>query len=301
MDRLNPSGVESLSSAPPPECDLPGSLGDLQAALAIPQPSLQERLARIVRTIEADIIPRLVRAHRPPPAEAAAVAPSSPPPLDAALVAPFVQAVLADNEGAWQQTIERLSAQGVTIEAIYLDLLTPAARELGRMWEDDDVLFSDVTVGVGRLQRLMRRLSPAFGREVDHPSDGRRALLLPAPGEQHTFGLAMVAEFFRRGGWDVICDLDGKASDPVSLVRGEWFDVVGISAGVDARVDWLKAGITAVRHASRNRAVGVMVGGPIFVADPARAAAVGADATASDGRQAPIVAETLLDQRARRL
>ncbi len=297
MDRLSSSGANPLEGSAH-ECTMPDDLAAAEAAFGSPQPSLQERLARIVRTIEADIIPRLVHAHRPLPAEAPAAAPQT---IDPADVPPFVRDVLADNDTAWQQVVDRLSERGVPTEAIYLDLLSPAARLLGRMWEDDEVLFSDVTVAVGRLQRVMRRLSPAFGREVHHPADGRRALLLPAPGEQHTFGLAMVAEFFRRGGWDVVCDLDARSVDPVGLVRAEWFDVIGISAGVEARIDWLKSGIAAVRHASRNRAIGVMVGGPVFVAVPGRAGDVGADATAPDGRQAPIVAERLLDERARRL
>jgi MerR family transcriptional regulator, light-induced transcriptional regulator len=136
---------------------------------------------------------------------------------------------------------------------------------------------------------------------VDHPADGRRILLLPAPGEQHTLGLAMVAEFFRRAGWSVVGDEAARTSDPAALVRGEWFDVVGISAGSDARLDWLKAGIGAVRNASRNRAVRVIVGGPPFTANPAMAQEVGADGTAVDGQQAPKIAEQLLQMRLRRL
>lgn len=298
MDRLNPAGPDPLHAGLP-DCEMPAGLDPAAPGFGAEQPSLQERLVRIVRTIEADIIPRLVRAHRPPPAEAAPVAAARR--VAAAEVASFVRAVLADDDAGWQHQIELMRADGLSIDDIFLDLLTPAARELGRLWEDDRVLFSEVTVGVGRLQRVMRHLSPAFGREVQHPADGRRALLLPAPGEQHTFGLAMVAEYFRRGGWDVVCDLDGNAVDPVALVRHEWFDVIGISAGAEARLDWLKSGIAAVRHASRNRAIGVMVGGPVFVVDPSRAGMVGADATAPDGRQAPTAAERLLDERARRL
>lgn len=297
MDRLNPDATSTLKTAP--DCDgTPDGLQQLLAAEA-DQPSVQERMARIVRTIESDIIPRLVRAHRPDE-----VPPVAEPPgqtLDEATMRRFVGLVLADQDSAALQLIVNLRNAGALVESIYLDLLAPAARELGRMWEEDVVLFSDVTVAVGRLQRIMRGLSPAFGTEVEIPSDGRRALLLPAPGEQHTFGLSMVAEFFRRAGWDVVCDLDSRVLDPISLVRAEWFDVIGISAGVDARVDWLKSGIAAVRHASRNRAIGVMVGGPVFIADPARAGLVGADSTASDGRQAPVLAERLLHERARRL
>jgi methanogenic corrinoid protein MtbC1 len=147
----------------------------------------------------------------------------------------------------------------------------------------------------------MRGLSPAFGDEVSHPSDGRRVLLMPAPGEQHTFGLTIVADFFRRAGWQVVGGVGDSSLDPVALVRVEWFDVLGISCGAHGRLDWLKTGIGAVRQASRNKAIGVMVGGPIFTETPSLAADVGADATAVDGRQAPSMAEQLLGSRIQRL
>jgi MerR family transcriptional regulator, light-induced transcriptional regulator len=297
MDRLNPmaySGSQPYADCEPLNAELP----ELRADAERDRPSPQQRLALIVRTIEADILPRLVRAHRlPTPAESA----PAPQPLGEADVLCFVQLVLADDDAAWQAAIDAHLRRGVHVEDIYLGLLGPAANELGRMWEEDTATFGEVTVGVGRLQRIMRSLSPAFGTEVDHPPDGRRVLLIPAPGEQHTFGLAIVAEFFRRGGWEVVGDADVRAADPAALVRREWFDVIGISVGSEARLDWLKSGIAAVRHASRNRAIGVMVGGPTFSAHPGRAREVGADATSADGRQAPVVAEQLLGERVKRL
>jgi methanogenic corrinoid protein MtbC1 len=262
------------------------------------EPSPQERLARIVRTIENDIIPRLIRAHRPVAVAAPPVEPARPS-VDELLR--FVQQLLAGDEAGWQAALERMLQRGLQVEDIYLELLGPAAAELGRRWEDDLSSFTDVTVAMGCLQRIMRNLSPAFGREVEHPADGRRVLLLPAPGEQHTFGLSIVAEFFRRSGWDVVGDTESRASDPAALVRSEWFDVIGISVGLDTRLDWLQSGIAAVRNASRNRAIGVLVGGPAFIAFPERAVEVGADGTAPDGRQAPLVAEQLLERRGQRL
>jgi len=261
-------------------------------------PSPQERLARIVRTIENDIIPRLIRAHRHVVEPLPAAVPSTP---SYAEVQAFVQLLLAADDAGWHVMIEGITSRGVQIDDIYIGLLGPAAAELGRCWDDDLCSFTDVTVGMGRLQRIMRSLSPAFGRDVEYPADGRRVLLLPGPGEQHTFGLSIVAEFFRRSGWDVVGDTDSRAADPAALVRSEWFDVIGISVGLDTRLDWLKSGVAAVRNASRNRSIGILVGGPAFSAFPERAAEVGADGTAADGRQAPIVAEQLLGQRGKRL
>jgi methanogenic corrinoid protein MtbC1 len=218
-------------------------------------------------------------------------------PLNEADVAAFSRCVIGHDDDAVMASLAGIRQRGISVESIYIDLLAPAARYLGYLWDEDLCGFADVTVGLGRLQQVMRELSPAFGSEVDHPADGRRALLVPAPGEQHTFGLSMVAEFFRRAGWEVVGGVGGPEIDPVDLVRDEWFDVIGVSVGNEARLDWLRNGITEVRRASRNRAIGVMVGGPVFNLNPEYVAQVGADITASDGRQAPVLAEGLLGQR----
>ena len=301
MDQLNKKPSSGRVQGGDECLDYPGG-GTAPFLPEAPMPSARERMARIVRTIERDIIPRLVHAHREP-AQLALVVPAVP--LDLRLgeaeIQDFVSRVLAPDDAGWQVTTDRLLAAGMAVGDLYLQLLAPAAHLLGRMWEDDVCSFTDVTVAVGRLQRVLRATSPAFGRDVDHPQHGRRVLLVPAPGEQHTFGLAIVAEFFREAGWEVVGDSEARAADPAALVRSEWFDVIGISAGTDARLDWLKAGISAVRNASRNRSISVLVGGPSIAADLARATQVGADGTAIDGRQAPKTAERLLSERPRAL
>ena len=90
------------------------------------------------------------------------------------------------------------------------------------MWSEDECDFSTVTVALGRLQRLLRELSPAFGTEIEYPANGRRALFAQAPDEQHSFGLSMVAEFFRRQGWDVFGVVGCGIENPADRVRKEW-------------------------------------------------------------------------------
>ena len=263
------------------------------------EPVAKERLTRLMRTLEGDIIPRLVRAHRPAPIEAPALL-QPVVAVTTADVETFARLTIGNDDRLIAAALGALRLRGITVESIYIELLAPAARYLGYLWDEDLCDFAEVTVGLGRLQQVMRELSPAFGSEVDHPADGRRALLVPAPGEQHTFGLSMVAEFFRRAGWEVVGGVGGPEMDPVDMVREEWFDVIGVSVGNEARLDWLRSGIADVRRASRNRAIGVMVGGPVFNLNPDYVAQVGADITASDGRQAPVLAEGLLGQRTMR-
>jgi methanogenic corrinoid protein MtbC1 len=253
----------------------------------------KQRLAHLARTIEADVIPRLVQAHRQA-ATAANTETVGSPAQSAEQVAGFVALIVGDSDIDVQTAVEAKRRAGMTVESLYLDLFAPAARLLGEMWSDDYCDFSTVTVALGRLQRLLRELSPAFGTEIEYPANGRRALFAQPQDEQHSFGLSMVAEFFRREGWDVFGVVGGAVDDPSVRVRKEWADVVGLSIGSERRLDWLRRCIVEVRSASRNPGVVVMVGGPIFTLHPDWVAGVGADATARDARDAPRVAARLL-------
>ncbi len=260
----------------------------------------KQRLARLARAIETDVIPRLVQAHRPHPGQLgdAAIGPAAT--VSESEVQSFVANVINDSEALIASTVSLLRERGVTVATLYLELLGPAARQLGMMWDEDLCDFSTVTVALGRLQRLMREWSPAFGAEVDHPPHGRRALFVQPGDEQHSFGLSMVAEFFRRDGWDVLGGVGGAVTDPSTKVRDEWVDIIGFSVGSDSRIPWLKETIRAARAAARNPNLVVLVGGPPFTLRPELADEVDADGTARDGREAPHLAERLMSSLALR-
>lgn len=255
-----------------------------------------DKAAQLARVIEAEIIPRLMLAHR---AEAgcAPLAPVDFPSPTAEEIAEFAGMLLNQPVASVSDYVDRRRKQGMTLEAVYLDLLSPTARHLGYLWEQDLCDFSDVTLGLWRLQQLLHDLSPAFRVDVTPVGEHRKTLLVPAPGEQHTFGLFMVSEFFRRAGWHVWGELPTTLNQLLCTVRDESFDVVGFSAGCELQIEPLRTAIDAVREASKNREVVVMVGGPIFGLHPEYVEAVGADATAKDGREAVQRAQMLARNR----
>lgn len=190
-------------------------------------------------------------------------------------------------------------ARGTGAEALCLDLLAPAARRMGELWSKDRCDFTAVTEGVWRLQQALRTIDPAPTPDsvVRGPAGRlerrRRVLLAPAWGEQHCFGIEMVAAFFRWAGWDVW----GGAmlsEDPAVVVARERFDVVGLSLAATDRLPALTATIQAVRKASRNPGLVVLAGGHVFVERPDLALEVGANAAAADARQAVLLTEALL-------
>jgi methanogenic corrinoid protein MtbC1 len=208
------------------------------------------------------------------------------------LLAPEIQ------QGIARSAVEAFRLRGVPRALLCTDLLVPSARLLGEMWDQDLCTFVDVTVAVGRLQQALRDISAG---QASPPADGesvRRVLLVPAPGEQHTFGLVMVSEFFREAGWEVTGGPHPQL-DPVAMVRRDWVDVVGFTLAGEIHLASLTAAITAVRKASLNPRVGILVGGPQFLLNPGLAREVGADALAIDGSLAPSIADKLVETRAK--
>ena len=176
---------------------------------------------------------------------------------------------------------------------MFLELLAPAASLLGRLWDEDLCDFIEVTVGVARLQVLLSQYRSEPKRS-SHDED-RSALLMGAPGELHTFGVAVVEQFLQVAGWQVTSGLASSPSQIHDLVGSTWFDVVGLTLSCESRLDGLAASIRSVRKVSRNRSVGIMVGGPVFLDKPELVERVGADASAVDAPTAVLLAQRLYD------
>ena len=207
--------------------------------------------------------------------------------------ADFLEAVLSPDDGAAGRAVDELLGRGVDASAVYLDLLAPTAALLGEMWTEDACDFVDVTVAAARMQRVVRSLGPVFARSGGAAEAAGRALLSSLPGEQHTLGMFIVAEFLVRDGWGVRVGTPANAAALAAVVRDEWFDVVGFAAACGARLLMLRHEIAAARRHSRNPRVTVLVGGRVFVEHPDLADRVGADGFAASAADAPCRARAL--------
>ena len=209
----------------------------------------------------------------------------------------LVHLLLTEEASGAMAFISVLRQRGITPAAICLGVVTDAARRLGAMWDEDLCDFVQVSISMGRLQQVLRGLSPLFESGFSRRSQVESLLLAPAPGEQHTFGLMMLAEFFRLEGWQVAGGPLTSAADAIAIVRASWVDVAGFSVGSTGRLEALAHSITAVRRASRNPNLYVMVGGPLILSKPDLVLRLGADITASDAASAIRQARRLLAER----
>ena len=127
------------------------------------------------------------------------------------------------------EEVDAFLADGASVETICLGLLAPAARRLGEMWERDECDFLDVTMGLWRLQEVMRDIaarSPAVPGGITLPYT---ALFSPMPGDHHNFGTLMIEEVFARAGWRSEALVKPERRELLDRVARKPFDVVGLT------------------------------------------------------------------------
>ncbi len=253
-----------------------------------------ERQAKLARIVATSIVPRLLKlqacAAVPVPTMDPIIEVSSPSADD---VAGLADIVLGSDLEAAAAYIVTLRDRGLAMETLFVELLEPTARHLGEMWDRDECDFIDVTLGIARLQKLLALFNGTHA--LPGLDERRNVLMAMAPGNQHSFGLTMVQKFLVAAGWQVEASLATTSADIAAVAQRKWFAVAGLTAGSDQQLASLAATIVAIRQRSRNRSIGILVGGPMFTANPALANEVGADATAPNAPTAVIVAQKLFD------
>lgn len=209
-----------------------------------------------------------------------------------------MQAVLEPVE-TLRERLDDLVQDGMPLTEVFLGLLAPAARHLGHLWTLDAIDFSSVTIGLMRLQQLVRSYGDAFTTPLqESAAQGRRVLLVPAPGEQHTFGLILVGHCLRRAGWQTTILPSFVRDEVVSGIKTHPYDVIGISVGSESYFDDVRGVLKNIRMAAGNRQPGILVGGVGINGEMEKVLYLGADATTTDGRHVAAEAAKLVDSRA---
>lgn len=249
--------------------------------------------------IEGEIIPRLLASHGVPVAaqpHRAAAAAERRSDVDA-----FADLAISADLEDLLAFIDARRRDGLGADDVFSGILAPAARRLGVYWEQDICSFTDVTVALGKLHQVVHRLGGPVQRRQESARYAPTILMSPFPGEQHVLGIAIVAEAFRDGGWNVTEDWDASETRLLDQVRHTRYDAIGLTVSSDVAMDALPALIAALRRASANRSLVVLVGGWRFSENPALALKCGADATADSPRLAVKRAGELLDAHAARV
>jgi MerR family transcriptional regulator, light-induced transcriptional regulator len=246
----------------------------LAAVVAKPTESHLQEFASVIENI---IVPRLLMSH----VNNSALAVEKVT-LQNVAVSDFIALTMRDDPDAAIDYVSHLMHQGVPFQDVLLELMAPAARELGERWENDTASFVEVALGVSRMHRILRQFDEVPSHLWSYAGEGRHALLLPAPGEKHSFGLRLVQEFLLRESWTVTNQPVDDLDELGQMVAREHFDIVGLSLSGETNIDAFLSAIRVIRYRSKNRQVKVIVGGHLFVERPDLIESCGADSYAVD-------------------
>lgn len=255
--------------------------------LGVKSPSGLEN-GTILRTIESEIIPRLLISHAPGLDEQA------PRDIGQEDIAELARLVVAHDLETIHGFIRAVRADGLSLEDVMMDLIAPAAQLLGELWSSDRATFGEVTMGLSRLQRLALEL----GMETGEPIAGEwrgRVLLAPVPGEQHGLGLRMVVDFLCGDGWGVDHFAVADSEELVEAVHNVSYAMVGLTLSNDRLAETATRLISRLRRASCNPDLIVLVGGGCSSTE-AQVRSLGADASPVDARATVQYMQTYHDQ-----
>ncbi len=179
------------------------------------------------------------------------------------LVDRFCEAVTAANLSAFDEIKADFKRARISASALADHYIPEVARRLGQAWEDDTLSFADVTMGVARLQAILRELGATWSADALGQADGPTMLVLLPQGEQHTLGAMVLAGRLRRMGVSVSMQIAPELAELSKFVSNRAFDGAMISVTCENRLETCGKLIKTLKNASNGKLM-VAIGGAIL-------------------------------------
>jgi methanogenic corrinoid protein MtbC1 len=158
----------------------------------------------------------------------------------------LAEALMTPDAAAGLRFVDQIRAQGASVETVYVAYLSEAAKTLGRWWDEDRVTFVEVTIAIGHVYAIMRSLRPSFYSDSIRPPT-KSALFAMVPGDDHSLGVEMAADLFRKNNWDIALQVGLSHDALVDYISASRHDIIGISAGSERSIVPLAKLIVALR------------------------------------------------------
>lgn len=201
----------------------------------------------------------------------------------------YQAAVLDGSRRHALDAVDQAVAAGFDLRTIYLDVLQPTLREVGRLWQLNEITVADEHLATAITQMVMARLYSGFASSV--AQGGPTLLGACAETERHDIGLRMLCDLVEVEGWDAVY-LGGSvpAESLVAMVRQRRPDVVALSASIAPHLPQLRSAIEAIRQmGDAGRHPLILVGGRPFLENRALSRRLGADLTAESAAEAIVL------------
>lgn len=267
---------------------------DLAEHLDITRAILEAELAQAPRALVVPLLEEVARALTTRPNEPVASLCEANPHAD--LAARYLEALLAGDRSTATQMILDAAQHGMRIGDIYLHVVYPTQREIGRLWQMNRISVAKEHYCTAATQQIIAQLRPWIS---ESERIGLRLVVTSVGSELHELGARMVADFFEMAGWDVYY-LGANTPLPglISAIIEQRADLVAISATMTCNVLIVAEFVRAIRARPETAALPILVGGYPFNIAPHLWRYVGADGTTSSPDTAVHLGRLLVEERA---
>lgn len=266
---------------------------DIADSLVAMRDVLIERIGEDAAALPADIINAVLQdfgglAHSPPSHL------DDDHPLSKTAEA-YLKALLGGRRDQAGAVIQAARDNGVPMQDIYLHILQPALREVGRLWQLGQISVAQEHFFTAATQVIMARF---YDEVFSGPRNGLTMVAACVNGELHEIGMRMVADIFELKGWSTIyLGANTPPAGIVSMTISNGADVLALSATIASHVPFVRNVISMLRAHPQGKRVAVLVGGYPFNLEPALAQRIGADYWAPDACAAVQAAERAIAER----
>jgi len=209
-----------------------------------------------------------------------------------ALARAYLDALLAYDKSRAGAIARAAVRDGMSMQALYLEVFQPVLREVGAMWQGMQLGVAQEHFISAATVAIMGQLQPNFTRAPPRP---HAVVCACAAGEGHDIGARMLGDLFEAAGWrSIFFGANTPGMDLLHTVIEQRADVLALSCTYAPNLHEISALVEAVRAQPECRGLKVMVGGYAFEGLPALWRKLGADAHATDAAQAVATAEALL-------
>lgn len=204
----------------------------------------------------------------------------------------YLKALLTGNRNKASDIVLALADNGESAKSIYLNIFQPVQREVGRLWQMNEINVAQEHFCTAVTQMVMSKLYP---KVFDVPKKGKTFVGTSINDELHEIGIRMVTDLLELEGWDTY--YLGANTPPQSLVQmviETDADLVGLSATMTFHLDKAKKLIQMIRDSEGGSQRKIIVGGYVFNSIPALHKKIGADGWAHDAEKAVQLANSLV-------
>ncbi len=252
------------------EADIRRSIQALRDVLAerLPQPAMDAPLACLDAALQILDAP----AEAPDPTEL------DPQRATDRLALEYLQMILEGNAAEAVSLVSRAVSDGLSPQKLYMEVLLPAQREVGRLWHAGELSVAEEHMVTAVTQRAM---AVVISQASAGPSNGHTVVVAAVSGNVHDIGLRALADMYQLAGWRVIyVGSDVPMLDLPALLVFYEADLLMLGATLATHVPRVEQAIAAIRERCE-RPVRVVVGGAAFDEAPELWSRIGSDGYAS--------------------